>query len=950
MAGGKIVGAAVQGSSPLAAVPQSEAASPTIASSHSSVSSAPSDARVTPATFPHPPAQNTSLAAAAAAAGDAAPGAADAAPSADVAAGAGDGVRVRKSAEADTTGAGAGGREGVAIAGGAGGSEAEQARAEQARAGSGQTATGADETRDRGSVPGSAGSKEAGDGEKLEERSSEGIGGPGNAQQGERAEKGGNAHQGGGSEQAPSKDGAPGAAAMAPSATNSSSDRPANDTHINAADGSGTSSSTNEDKDKERRKGDKDDDSDDDPNCHHVRTLLTPAEQCAYVSTHPPCQLGSWVHYLSLYYCRSLSLTRGIAATSMAVWLGALFFMLGNTAADFFCPSLEQLSHLLRLPPTVAGVTLLPLGNGAPDVFASIAAFVGTGQGQVGLNSVLGAATFVSCVVAGAVCIVAAVAAAARARAAGSAGAKRLVDATVVDGPSFIRDVCFFIAALLVSRFLLLSVFLYSLHKRSASHPDFLPPHNPTSPSTHSPAALSSALPEPSHLQQPLLPVDQWETGGGMRRAAGATAGDGSKRGRPGGDEEEEMEGGDGQGGEGGEGREGGEGAGHAHALPQWMWTRDVRIFQLEPQHGAGHGVAGRAAFMEMEEGADGDAAGGVRPLWGWGSDDEEEEEEEDEEEDVLHSWEPPSTPLLSAQGIAYWFFCLPAMLPRLLTIPLLPRDSRSRVLSLLSLALSPLFFLLVLQGSFPSPLPLSLAAASGALLSLLGLLASSGPSGAKHLSAAVLGPASHHHHTHHHRSASLRIPPRLLGLLWVVPGFVMSVVWFYVVANELVALLVSGAIVLRVSSSILGLTLLAWGNSIGDFVANLALAYGGRAIGGSGGGIRGRSERAAERVQIAWSGCYAGPMFNTLVGIGMSLVLTSWHSYPHAFVIPEDPTLPYTFVFLLFGLLLSLLVLPLSGFRLTRPLGGSLIFVYLSFLTLRLLDVVGVVTLKPWW
>ncbi|XP_057439408.1 cation/calcium exchanger 5 isoform X2 [Lotus japonicus] len=161
--------------------------------------------------------------------------------------------------------------------------------------------------------------------------------------------------------------------------------------------------------------------------------------------------------------------------------------------------------------------------------------------------------------------------------------------------------------------------------------------------------------------------------------------------------------------------------------------------------------------------------------------------------------------------------------------------------------------------------------------------------------------------------------PPKTEHLPVVIIAFVMSVFWISTTAGELVNCLEALGTRLKLPPSLLGLTVLAWGNSVGDLVADVAVAKAGHPA-------------------MAMAGCFAGPMFNMLVGLGTALVIQTVNIYPRAYELSFHVGIVIAFVFLLLSLMGSLLVITWCRFRVPRFWGFCLVGLYIAFTAVSLI------------
>ncbi|XP_046400218.1 mitochondrial sodium/calcium exchanger protein [Ischnura elegans] len=146
--------------------------------------------------------------------------------------------------------------------------------------------------------------------------------------------------------------------------------------------------------------------------------------------------------------------------------------------------------------------------------------------------------------------------------------------------------------------------------------------------------------------------------------------------------------------------------------------------------------------------------------------------------------------------------------------------------------------------------------------------------------------------------------------------GFVGSIVLIYMVANEIISLLRTVGIFFQINETSLGLTVLAWGNSIGDFVTDLTIA-----------------RQGYER--MGFSACFGGPLFNSLLGIGVSFTIACVQNDGEPILLTYGGPAPILTAFIFISLISSFIAFPAMKFKANRCYGYYLISLYVLFVAL---------------
>lgn len=128
------------------------------------------------------------------------------------------------------------------------------------------------------------------------------------------------------------------------------------------------------------------------------------SDSCLFVQQSACSNLGSLVNYLKLRYCIFPHFP-GVFLFFLAVILLLCISLLATTAEYFFVPQLDDLSKKLQLSPSLSGITLLAIGNGAPDIFTAVSG-LGVGDSDIVVGEMVGGALLITTFVLGVVLVV----------------------------------------------------------------------------------------------------------------------------------------------------------------------------------------------------------------------------------------------------------------------------------------------------------------------------------------------------------------------------------------------------------------------------------------------------------------------------------------------------------------------------------------------------------------
>lgn len=518
-----------------------------------------------------------------------------------------------------------------------------------------------------------------------------------------------------------------------------------------------------------------------------------------------------------------------------------LFYLLATAADQFFTPTLEVIGDALKMSPEVAGLTILALGNGAPDLSTAISSLILAKPIDIVTGGLFGAAMFVSSIVVAAVAFI----------------GKHVK----LDAPATIRDICFYLVGSIGVYFItwdgkvylyeaILFIVYYFAYVAFALITHYCSccggghhaerEHCEGEDHEHVPAGKYGSMSKskmPSLLLNPgdsaYVPIDASHTG--------------------------DL---------------------YASETVDSSSSSSFKLKRKKSEGGA------RSNSSDSDEHASlikrGDEEGEGRK-GAHGGEDSDEEDDDD-------------TPFTFAGWLAWW--------------------KSKTLINRIWIAVSS-FFLLPMHMSVPSMKwnRYTYSTAFPATVALIYLAMGFYPSFLEkriYISWSVCMGVSIILSILIFLTSSFDKAPRYKPA-FVVLSFFTSIVWISMVADQLVSVLQSMGVILGIPEFVLGATVLAWGNSVGDLVADIVMAQ--KGFPGS-----------------ALSAAWAGPMMNMLIGMGIGLTVRCATVFPAYVSVVASKSFLLSGGFLFLILYGTLIILWIRKWTLDWWWGVVLVFIYVLF------------------